>query len=48
MEAEIHLVVRTHGEALPGMIDEQIYTMSGGCNPECIDLQDAIFYPPQT
>lgn len=30
--AEIHLVVRTHGPAIPKLIDEQLSTFGGGCN----------------
>lgn len=30
-EAEIHLVVISHGEAIPGMIPEMISTPGGGC-----------------
>ena len=49
--AEIHIVVRTHGEAIPGMIDEQIHTfLGGGCtfqseDDACVDEQFAIFLP---
>ncbi len=32
-KAEVHLVLRSHGPAQPGMIDDQIHTISGGCNP---------------
>ena len=30
--AEIHLVVRTHGQAIPGLINAQIHTFAGGCS----------------
>ena len=33
MDAEIHFVVRTHGPAIPGSVDEQISTLNGGCPP---------------
>ena len=52
LTAEIHIVVRTHGEAIPGMIDEQIHTfLGGGCtfqseDDACVDEQFAIFLPP--
>ena len=52
LTAEIHIVVRTHGEAIPGMIDEQIHTfLGGGCTFQsetdaCVDEQFAIFPPP--
>jgi hypothetical protein len=50
MKAEIHLVLRTHKEAIPGKIDEMIYSMNGGCadewpNEPCEDLQFAVFLP---
>jgi hypothetical protein len=32
------LVVRDHGPADPGRVDEQIHTF-GVCNPTCTDLQ---------
>jgi len=52
--AEIHLVVRTHGPKIPGMVNDQINTFAGGCTPEssfgagdgpneCADLQFAAF-----
>lgn len=39
--AEIHLVVRDHGEKRPGETDDAIRTF-GACNPECVDTQFAI------
>jgi hypothetical protein len=36
--ANIVLVVRDHGPADPGRVDEQIHTI-GACNPTCTDLQ---------
>lgn len=30
--AEIHLVVRTHGQAIPGRVHEMTTTFAGGCN----------------
>jgi hypothetical protein len=32
--AEIHIVLRSHGEALAGEVAEQIGTFDGGCTPE--------------
>lgn len=32
--AEIHLVVRTHGERVPGMVNDQINTFAGGCTAD--------------
>jgi hypothetical protein len=43
--AEVHLVVRTHGQALPGVIDEQISSFNGGCNPTCANVQASIHNP---
>lgn len=38
--AEIHFVVRCHGEKIPGLIHEQIGTFNGGCPPNnCVDVQ---------
>ena len=38
--AEIHPTIRSHGEALPGLIHEQIHTFNGGCPPNtCTNLQ---------
>jgi hypothetical protein len=36
--ANVGLVVRDHGPADPGRVDEQIHTF-GACNPTCTDLQ---------
>lgn len=51
MTAEIHLVLRTHGPAIPGKVDSMIYSLNGGCeaawpNPPCANVQFAIFKPP--
>ena len=44
--AEIHIVVRSHGPAIPGMIPEQIHTVEGDCDPNvCEDVQFAIHLP---
>ncbi len=55
--AEIHLVARSHGPAVPGLIQEQIGSYAGGCavflNPpaipaevgECADIQFAVHLP---
>lgn len=39
--AEVHLVLRSHGPAVPGIIDEQIHTYGGGCD-------DYYGFPPFT
>jgi hypothetical protein len=36
--ADVVLVVRDHGPADPGRVDEQVHTF-GACNPTCTDLQ---------
>ena len=44
--AEIHLVVRAHGEIIPGVVNEQISTFMGGCDVNvCVDQQFAVFLP---
>jgi hypothetical protein len=43
--ALVHLVVRTHGQALPGVIDEQIHSFNGGCNPTCANVQASVQEP---
>jgi len=54
--AEIHLVVRTHGPKVPGMVNGQINTFAVGCTSEssfgagdgpneCEDQQFAVFLP---
>jgi len=56
-DAEIHLVVRSHGEKIPGMVNDQINTFAGGCTAEtsfgaadgpneCEDQQFAMFPTP--
>jgi hypothetical protein len=52
MGAVVHLVLRTHGPAMPGMIGEQLYTQWGGCpNPNdrtpCMNVQAAFFEPTE-
>ncbi|MGB5229766.1 MAG: hypothetical protein WBN55_15970 [Eudoraea sp.] len=43
-KAEIHVVVRCHGPAIPGMIKEQIQSYDGGCDMyECNDVWFGIF-----
>jgi hypothetical protein len=44
--AEIHLVVRNHGPAIPGLIKEQISSFNGGCPPNsCTNVQASV-HPP--
>jgi Cu/Zn superoxide dismutase len=42
--ATVYLVVRDHGPAKPGTVDDQIHTF-GECNPACHDLQLSV-HPP--
>jgi hypothetical protein len=38
--ADIHLVVRTHGAPIPGLIPDQIHSFNGGCPPNtCKNIQ---------
>lgn len=34
LTAEVHLILRSHGPAVPGMIPDQIHTWDEGCDPE--------------
>ena len=54
--AEMHLIVRDHGPAIPGQIPDQIHTFEGACTPassfglgdggyECEDIQFSIHQP---
>lgn len=45
-EAEIHLIVRHHGDVIPQLVNEQMHSLNGGCPPnECEDVQMAIHQP---
>ena len=42
--AEVHLVVRSHGAIIAGMVDKQIGSFNGACPPNvCVNQQAAIF-----
>ena len=42
----VHMIIRSHGLAIPGMVDEQINTVGGGCGINvCVDEQAVIFFP---
>jgi hypothetical protein len=48
--AEVHAVIRTHQQAIPGQTNEMINSMNGGCSPDwpnepCEDVQFAVFKP---
>lgn len=56
--SEVHLVVRTHGEKVPGMVNDQINTYAGACTAEssfgagngpneCEDQQAVVFLSPE-
>lgn len=43
MTAEVHLIIRYHGEAEPGRIPTQIHTVEADClPPECVDSAFAV------
>lgn len=40
----IHVIIRSHGLPIPGLVDEQIHTVGGGCGINvCSDVAVAIF-----
>lgn len=43
--AEIHLVLRTHGQKQPGNVSDQSHSASLGCNPECVNVQFSMHLP---
>ena len=34
--SEVHVVLRTHGPKVPGVVNEQISSYGGGCNPDIV------------
>jgi hypothetical protein len=45
-QAVIHLVIRDHGEKIPGRVDEQIGSFSGACDVNaCANVQFAAHHP---
>ena len=45
--SEFHLVVRNHGPALPGQLDEQFSEFNGGCPPNsCANVQASVHPAP--
>ena len=45
-DAEIHLIVRTHGKTIVGSVDSQIGSFAGQCDVnDCADQQAVIFLP---
>ncbi len=44
--SEIHFVLRNHGQAIPGLLEEQLTTFEGGCDVNgCTDEQFAVHKP---
>ncbi|MGH7558439.1 MAG: hypothetical protein ACREMD_11810 [Gemmatimonadota bacterium] len=44
--SEVHLVIRTHGQVILGMVDVQTGSLNGGCPPNtCVNLQAAVHQP---
>lgn len=43
--AEIHLVLRTHGQKQPGNVSEQSHSAGLGCNPQCVNVQFSMHLP---
>jgi hypothetical protein len=50
MTADVHIVLRTHGAASQdaAVLNEQVTTFNGGCNPACSNLQATIHSTPGT
>jgi hypothetical protein len=48
-QAEVHLVLRTHGAASddPQLLAAQLGSLNGGCNPQCKNVQGAIHESPR-
>ena len=49
-DADIHAIVRLHGQTIPGQVDDQIHTFTGACGPGpafalCSDVQGAVHEP---
>lgn len=45
--AEIHVVVRSHGPAIPELLSEQLHSFNGGCPPNaCSNVQAGAHLPP--
>lgn len=53
MGADIHLIIREHGQAVPSMLQNQLYRFDGGACPNpvnqepCKNIEYAIFTPPE-
>jgi len=43
--AEIHLVLRTHGQKQPGNVNNQSHSANLGCNPKCVNVQFSMHLP---
>ncbi len=47
-DAELHMIVQSHGPIWPGRVSEQIGEFFGACNPVCVDQIAIIFLPTGT
>lgn len=46
MAVEIHFIYRSHGDRIPGLIDEQIHSVMGGCDQNvCTDVAFSVHLP---
>jgi hypothetical protein len=45
-EAEVHIIIRTHGQPIEGLLEEQLTTVAGGCDINQCDDQQAIAFLP--
>ena len=44
--AEVHIILRSHGEPIPGQIEAQTSTFSGGCRQNgCVNQHYSIHLP---
>ena len=46
-EAEIHYVIRYHGPAIPGIIDEMLHSFNGGCDQITCGADGVMCFDPQ-
>jgi hypothetical protein len=44
---EVHLVLRNHGPAIPGLVDEQISSFGGGCQVNACGTVQSSAHPPK-
>jgi hypothetical protein len=41
--AVVHVILRTHGATIPGIVEQQIGSFGGGCSATCMNVQAAEF-----